>query len=77
MTKKDKKIANQNVMIKNRDKLITTLSNQRHSLHNENKILKEILSNVYYMATSNTYGNDRAILGKIKEVIASPNTNNF
>ena len=77
MTKKDRRIANQKVKIKNRDKLISSLSDQKHSLFNENKVLKNILGNVYYLATSNTYGNDKAILGKIREVIASPNTNNF
>lgn len=72
MTKKQRKIANQEVMIKNRDKLISNMSKQRHDLYNENKLLKELLSNIYYMATSNTYGNDKAILGKIRETIAPP-----
>lgn len=77
MTKKDREIANQKAKILNRDKLITSLSDKRHSLQIENKMLKELFSKVYYLATSNTYGNDKAILGKIREVIASPNTNNF
>ena len=77
MTKKDKKIANQKAMIRNRDRFIGSLSDQRHSLQIENKMFKELFSKVYYLATSNTYGNEKAILGKIREVIASPNTNNF
>lgn len=38
-------------------------------LINENRELREKLNSIEKLATSNTYGNDKAILDKLKEVI--------
>ena len=53
------------------------LYNEKKILNNKNIKLQELIENVSALATSNTYNNDRAVLGKIKEVIQSPNVNNF
>ena len=62
MTSKDRRIANQKVMIENRDKLIE---------HQENKIVKleAIIRQVRTIASSNKYGNAEAYLRKINELI--------
>ena len=62
MTKKDRKIANQKVMIQNRDKLIE---------YQTNKIAKteSILRQVSVIASSNNYGNPEAYLRKINELV--------
>lgn len=53
------------------------LYNEKKTLNNKNTELIEVLEKVLTLATSNTYNNDRAILGKIIEVINSANVNNF
>lgn len=75
-TKKDRKIANQKAMIENRDKLIQDLQErkdyykkvseeQREDLLEQNEVLKQVLE----LSTSNTYNNDKTVLGKIKELV--------
>lgn len=53
------------------------LYNEKKMLNNRNLELQEVIEKVLTLATSNTYNNDKAILGKIKEVINSANVNNF
>lgn len=54
------------------------LYNEKKQIFNENEKIKEILETVTALATSNTYNNDKAVLGKIKEVILDyQSTNNF
>ena len=53
------------------------LYNEKKMLNNRNLELQEVIKKVLTLATSNTYNNDKAILGKIKEVINSANVNNF
>lgn len=53
------------------------LYNEKKTLNNRNLELQEVIEKVLTLATSNTYNNDKAILGKIKEVINSANVNNF
>lgn len=53
------------------------LYNEKKTLNNKNLELQEVIEKVLTLATSNTYNNDKAILGKIKEVINSANVNNF
>lgn len=90
LTKKDKKILNQKSMIHNRDILIEDmqkkneeLSNENIAVHEENKDLrfeneeqKELIDRISRIATSNTYNNEKAILGKIKELISDYQSQN-
>ena len=62
LTKKGRKIRNQQAMILNRDRII----NQQ-----QEKLLKQesLLRDIYVIASSNLYGTDgTAYLGKIKEL---------
>lgn len=90
LTKKDKKILNQKTMIHNRDILIEDmqkkneeLSNENIAVHEENKDLrfeneeqKELIDRISRIATANTYNNEKAILGKIKELISDYQSQN-
>ena len=83
-TKKDRQIANQKVMIENRDKLIKDLQEQKiyykemsSQQRQENDFLRKIILKVEDLTTQNTYNNEQIILHKIKEVIQSANENNF
>ena len=74
-TEKDRKIANQKAMIENRDKFIDKLSQENIEVHNENKDLRfenkelrDTLKEILRLGESNTYNNDKMILGKIKEL---------
>lgn len=89
-TKKDKKILNQKSMRHNRDILIEDmqkkneeLSNENIAVHEENKDLrfeneeqKELIDRISRIATANTYNNEKAILGKIKELISDYQSQN-
>ena len=75
LTKKDRKIANQEAMIDNRNKLIKDLEIRNNMLKTANKDLRfeyeELLSSmkqILNLSTSNTYNNDKIILSKIKEL---------
>jgi hypothetical protein len=74
-TKKDRKIANQEAMISNRNKLIKDLETRNNMLKTVNKDLRfeneELLNTIQKildLSTSNTYNNDKIILSKIKEL---------
>lgn len=61
---------------------IGDLNQENKALYEENKNLRfeneeetDIINNVYNLATSNTYNNDKAILAKIKEVITDGQIN--
>lgn len=84
LTKKDRKIANQEAMIDNRNKLIKDLQEQKNyykemswQQRQENDFLRKIILKVEELTTQNTYNNEQIILRKIKEVIQSANENNF
>jgi len=84
LTKKDRKIANQEAMIDNRNKLIKDLQEQKNyykemswQQRQENDFLRKIILKVEELTTQNTYNNEQIILRKIKEVIQSANGNNF
>ena len=54
------------------------LYTENKDLRFENEELQDLLKRVEELATSNTYNNDKAVLGKIKEVISRyQSTNNF
>ena len=67
MNRKDRKIANQKVMIQNRDKLID------YQVKRISK-LEAIIRQINVLASSNKYGNEKAYLRKINE-LASTSTN--
>lgn len=74
-TKKDRKIANQEAMIKNRNKLIKDLETRNNMLKTVNKDLRfeneELLNTIQKildLSASNTYNNDKIVLSKIKEL---------
>ena len=83
MTKKDRKIANQEAMIKNRNDLIKDLKAKNDMLKTTSKDLRfnneemqEVLKQILNLVTSNTYNNDKIVLAKIKEVISDRKINN-
>lgn len=75
-TKKDRKIKNQEAMIHNRDILIGDMEKQAKALYEENKDLRfeneeqtYLIKRIRMLVNSNKYSNEKAILGKIKELI--------
>ena len=89
-TRKDRKIANQKAMIKNRDILIkdlmkikTELKEENLVVHNENKELrfeneeqKELMERIIKLVSCNKYNNEKAILDKMKELVEDYQSNN-
>jgi SMC interacting uncharacterized protein involved in chromosome segregation len=74
--KKDRKIKNQEAMIKNRDILIGDMEKQAEVLNEENKELrfelekKDILINkLEKLVDSNKYSNEKVFTEKIKELV--------
>ncbi len=74
--KKDRKIKNQEAMIKNRDILIGDMEKQAAVLNEENKELrfelekKDILINkLEKLVDSNKYSNEKVFTEKIKELV--------
>ena len=90
LTRKDRKIKNQEAKIENRNILIADLqkknkelSNENIAVHEENKDLrfeneeqKELIDRIARVATSNAYNNEKAILSKIKELISDAENQN-
>ena len=90
LTRKDRKIKNQEAKIENRNILIADLqkkneelSNENIAVHEENKDLRfeneeqrELIDRIKRIATSNAYNNEKAILGKIKELISDSESQN-
>ena len=79
MSRKDRRIANQKVMIEHRDELIADLQTKIDRLNEEHKIIiKEnetgnkaitILEEVYKLTICNKYNNEEVIFNKIKELV--------
>ena len=90
LTRKDRKIKKQEAKIENRNILIADLqkkneelSNENIAVYEENKDLrfeneeqKELIDRIKRIATSNAYNNEKAILGKIKELISDFDSQN-
>lgn len=90
LTRKDRKIKNQETKIENRNILIADLqkkneelSNENIAVYEENKDLRfeneeqrELIDRIKRIATSNAYNNEKAILGKIKELISDAENQN-
>ena len=90
LTRKDRKIKNQEAKIENRNILIADLqkkneelSNENIAVYEENKDLRfeneeqrELIDRIKRIATSNAYNNEKAILGKIKELLSDAENQN-
>ncbi len=68
-TQKDRRIANQAVMIKNRDKLIKDQSNKISRL-------EAIIMQIGVMSSMNNYNHPEIYLRKIKELVDDYQSNN-
>lgn len=82
-TKKDRKIKNQEAMIRNRDILIRDMERQAQSLYEENKEIRfeleeseELIKRIERLISSNKYNNEKAVLDKIKELISDYHSQN-
>lgn len=69
--------------IENRNILIADLTKENLAIHEENKDLrfeneeqKELIDRIAKVATANAYNNEKAILGKIKELISDYQSQN-
>lgn len=76
-------IENRNVLIADLQKKNGELSNENIAVHEENKDLRfeneeqrELIDRIKRIATSNAYNNEKAILGKIKELISDSESQN-
>lgn len=77
LTRKNRKIKNQEAMIENRNILISDMKKQAEVLYQEKKQLeiekeeqKELINRIKMLVTSNKYNNEKAVLNKIKELIS-------
>lgn len=77
LTKKDRKIKNQEAMIHNRDILIGDMEKQAKALYEENKDLRfeleennVLINRIEKLVSSNKYNNEKAVLNKIKELVS-------
>lgn len=75
MPKKTHIIENLNAMLKSRDKMIDLLIADKNQYREENKELrfdleecKELLKEIVYVSSSNTYNNEKVALRKVKEL---------
>lgn len=73
----ERKVENRNILILDLQKKNEELSNENIAVHEENKDLRfeneeqgELIDRIKRIATSNAYNNEKAILGKIKELIS-------
>ena len=79
----ERKVEDRNILIADLQKKNEELSNENIAVHGENKELRfeneeqrELIDRIKRIATSNAYNNEKAILGKIKELISDFNSQN-
>lgn len=79
----ERKVENRNILILDLQKKNEELSNENIAVHEENKDLRfeneeqgELIDRIKRIATSNAYNNEKAILGKIKELISDSESEN-
>lgn len=79
----ERKVENRNILIADLQKKNKELSNENIAVHEENKDLRfeneeqgELIDRIKRIATSNAYNNEKAILGKIKELISDSESQN-
>ena len=79
----ERKVENRNILILDLQKKNEEISNENIAVHEENKDLRfeneeqgELIDRIKRIATSNAYNNEKAILGKIKELISDSESEN-
>ena len=79
----ERKVENRNILIADLQKKNKELSNENIAVYGENKDLRfeneeqgELIDRIKRIATSNAYNNEKAILGKIKELISDAENQN-
>ena len=79
----ERKIEDRNILIADLQKQNIELTNENLAVHEENKDLrfendeqKELIDRITKIATANSYNNEKAILGKIKELISDYQSQN-
>lgn len=79
----ERKVENRNIIIADLQKKNKELSNENIAVYGENKDLRfeneeqgELIDRIKRIATSNAYNNEKAILGKIKELISDFDSQN-
>lgn len=79
----ERKVENRNILIADLQKKNKELSNENIAVYGENKDLRfeneeqrELIDRIKRIATSNAYNNEKAILGKIKELISDNESQN-
>lgn len=79
----ERKIEDRNILIADLQKQNKELTNENIAVHEENKELrfendeqKELIDRITKIATANSYNNEKAILGKIKELISDYQSQN-
>lgn len=79
----ERKIENRNILIADLQKQNKELTNENLAVYEENKELrfendeqKELIDRITKIATANSYNNEKAILGKIKELISDYQSQN-
>ena len=79
----ERKVENRNILIADLQKKNEELSNENIAVYEENKDLRfeneeqrELIDRIKRIATSNAYNNEKAILGKIKELISDSESEN-
>lgn len=79
----ERKIEDINILIADLQKQNKELTNENLAVHEENKDLrfendeqKELIDRITKIATANSYNNEKAILGKIKELISDSKSQN-
>ena len=79
----ERKVEDRNILIADLQKQNKGLTNENLAVHEENKDLrfendeqKELIDRITKIATANSYNNEKAILGKIKELISDYQSQN-
>lgn len=79
----ERKIEDRNILISDLQSKNEELTNENLAVHEENKDLrfeneeqKELIDRITKIATANSYNNEKAILGKIKELISDYQSQN-
>ena len=79
----ERKIEDRNILIADLQKQNKELTNENIAVYEENKDLrfendeqKELIDRITKIATANSYNNEKAILGKIKELISDYQSQN-
>lgn len=79
----ERKVEDRNILIADLQKKNEELSNENIAVYEENKDLRfeneeqrELIDRIKRIATSNAYNNEKAILGKIKELISDSESQN-